>query len=111
LILLHVCTNSWRLIYVPDEGVSVPRFPENVMGRVEIRYANQTPFDFEGEVGILDGVSYLASFRPRIQVSVIESEPIAALMRAQFELTWKCATPERVNVSSQSRDASSFIQN
>jgi hypothetical protein len=99
----------YRLIYVPDPGVSIPRFPENVMGRVEIRYANQIPFDFEGEVGILDSISYVASFHPRVHVSVIESEPIAALMRAQFELVWKNASSERVNVSSQSRDASSFI--
>ncbi len=88
----------YRIIYVPDADVNIPRFPKEVIDRVEIKYANNIPFDFEGEVGILDRVSYVASFSPRIQISVIESEQLANLMRAQFELMWSCALTERVNV-------------
>jgi hypothetical protein len=88
----------YRIIYVPDAGAKVPRFPKEVLGRMEIRYANSIPFDFEGEVGILDRVSYTASFSPRIQISVIESEQLSSLLRAQFELMWSCASTERVNV-------------
>lgn len=87
----------YRLIYVPDAGVSIPRFPEEAEGRIEIRYANDIPFDFDGAVGILDRMSYIVSLKPRIQISVIESEQLSNLMRAQFELMWGCATVERVN--------------
>lgn len=89
----------YRLIYVADADVNVPRFPKEGISRVEIKYASGIPFDFDGEVGILDRMSYVASFQPRIQVSVIESEQLANLMRAQFELMWSSASTERVNVA------------
>jgi len=89
----------YRIIYVPDAGAKVPRFPEAARGRMEIRFAKNIPFDFDGEVGILDHVSYVASTRPGIQICVIESEQLSNLLRAQFELAWSCALPERIDFS------------
>lgn len=87
----------YRLIYVPDAGVEIPRFPKEAMGRIEIRYASDIPFDFDGAVGILDHMSYIVSLTPRIQISLIESKQLSNLMRAQFELMWGCASVDRTD--------------
>lgn len=91
--------SRYRIIYVPDEGVPVPRFPQEIADRIEIRYASQVPYEFDGEVGILDSVTYMASMKPRVHICMIESEQIARLMRAEFELVWTRARAGREGAS------------
>lgn len=89
-----------RIIYVADEGIDVPFFPPEEIntGKTKVRFASAIPFDFEGEIGILDSVTYLASTAPNLMSCFMESEQFAKLMRAQFELSWAVASRERVNL-------------
>ncbi|MBD3250940.1 hypothetical protein GF380_00470 [Candidatus Uhrbacteria bacterium] len=66
-----------------------------------MRFANQISFDFDGEIGILDRLSYVASAEPIVQISVIESEGLSRLLRAQFELSWQQSSQKRVDFSAQ----------
>ena len=86
---------SHRIIYIPDAGVAVPRFHPEQARRTQIRFSNRVPFDFDGEVGILDGVAYLASVTPDVNICVIESQGLARLLRTQFELAWHASSEAR----------------
>jgi sugar-specific transcriptional regulator TrmB len=86
----------YRIVYAIDEGVNLPRFEDEDEDQ-EIRFIKSSPLDFDGEVGILDRMSYVASPSPRVQICVIESPQIAMLMRAQFEFVWEHASQKRVD--------------
>ena len=88
-----------RILYVPDADVPTPRFkPEDLGSRVHIRFSNSVPFDFDGEIGIMDKSAYLATVTPHVHVCVVESEGLARLLRMQFELAWTHASEKRVDV-------------
>jgi HTH-type transcriptional regulator, sugar sensing transcriptional regulator len=82
----------FRIIYVADPGVDLPNFSDELRSKTEIRFADNIPFDFEGEIGILDETAYLATTEPKVTACVIESKALASLMRAQFELAWQSAS-------------------
>jgi sugar-specific transcriptional regulator TrmB len=84
-----------RIIYVADPGVELPEFTKEMRSKIEIRFADNIPFDFEGEIGILDETAYLASTEPKVMACVIESKGLASLLRAQFELAWRTAAVSR----------------
>jgi DNA-binding MarR family transcriptional regulator len=88
-----------RIIYIPDAHVPTPRFhPTDVGSRVHLRFSDRVPFDFDGEIGILDTSAYLATVTPEFHVCIVESEGLARLLRMQFELAWHTASEERKNV-------------
>ena len=88
---------KYRTIYVPDEDVEVPFFKPEGLRVNEIRFASTVPFDFDGEIGILDSVTYLMLTLPKPMSCVMESEKFSKRMGAVFELTWAGAEKERVN--------------
>ncbi len=89
----------YRILYAASLGVDVPRFPPDAMKQIEIRFASAVPFEFDGEIGILDEVAYLASAVPNAMATIVESVQIVTLMRAEFELAWSCASTERVDMA------------
>lgn len=90
---------SHRILYIPDDDVPTPQFhPSDLGSRVRLRFSDRVPFDFDGEIGILDSSAYLATVTPEFHVCVMESEGLAKLLRVQFELAWSTASEERKNV-------------
>jgi HTH-type transcriptional regulator, sugar sensing transcriptional regulator len=87
--------NAFRIIYKVDPDVELPIFNDTLRSKMEIRFADNIPFDFEGEIGILDETAYLATTEPKVMACVIESKSFASLMRAQFELAWRTASVTR----------------
>lgn len=88
---------SHRIIYVPDKDATVPSFSPERARKLQIRFAGNIPFDFDGEIGILDGSAYLASVTPHVHICVIESAGLARLLLTQFELAWHAASDTRVD--------------
>jgi DNA-binding MarR family transcriptional regulator len=87
---------SHRILYIPDADVPTPRFhPNDVGSRVQLRFSHALPFDFDGEIGILESSAYLATVTPNVHICVMESEGLAKLLRMQFELAWSTASTER----------------
>ena len=87
-----------RIIYIPDTEVETPRFTPEQARATQIRFSNRIPFDFDGEVGILDGSAYLASFDPQIHICVIESDGLSKLLRMQFEMAWLASNETRESI-------------
>ncbi len=87
-----------RIIYVPDADAVVPTFSPERARRMQIRFSNRVPFDFDGEIGIMDGSAYLASSKPYVNICVIESAGLAKLLLTQFELAWHAANDTREDV-------------
>jgi predicted transcriptional regulator len=78
----------FRFLYVSDGSHPVPAFPSDAGESVEVRIASANPFDFHGEIGILDAVVYLVNPEPHLMGCIIHSRNMAKLFRAQFELAW-----------------------
>ena len=86
---------KFRFLYLADPSVILPDLRVPRYAEKEVRFVNHLPFDFGGEIGILDHLTYFASVAPQPVGCVVESEPLSCLFRAQFELAWMQGSRER----------------
>ncbi|GMU25328.1 hypothetical protein KJZ71_04110 [Patescibacteria group bacterium] len=85
---------KFRFLYVAEAGTPLPAFPDIYRSRIETRIIPLPPFEFSGEIGLLDHVMYFVSASPDIVGCVVESPHVAALFRAQFDHAWKYAASQ-----------------
>lgn len=79
---------QFRVLYVAEPDAPLPSLDVPRSARIDVRRTLPLPFEFGGELGILDTMSYCVSLSAQPVACVIESSSLSLLFRAQFELAW-----------------------
>jgi DNA-binding MarR family transcriptional regulator len=79
---------QFRVLYVAEAGAPLPVLDVPKTVAIHVRCTLPLSFEFGGELGILDTITYCFSLSSEPVACVIESPALSALFRAQFELAW-----------------------